>query len=208
VYVFDHPEDEPQWDQDWRKVTWDGSSVTTVAYLTHLFENAGEVLRPFSDAQVSNGLAFLFRSEHIHAFQDDSPRQGASWLDRKRGLRSLYTLFEQCFALRCSPHLSHLDEPGANPLNVSCYMWWDIYPAYPTSANNIEEDEILLGVMEDVLRLDSDACRESALHGLGHWQMGYPERVKAVTDEFLARNQAIRPELKHYALQARRGQVL
>ena len=150
----------------------------------------------------------MFSHEHIHALEDDSVLQGALWRDRKRGLRSLYTLFEQCFARRCSPHLSHLDEPGANLLNVLCYMWWDIYPAHYTSSQNVEEHEILLGVMEKVLRMDSDACRESALHGLGHWQMGYPERVRATIDEFLARNQAIRPELKHYALQARQGQVL
>ena len=103
------------------------------------------------------------------------------------------------FAIRCSQHLSHLDEPGANPLNRICYMWWDLFDV---------NDKILLGIMERRLRLDSVACRESALHGLGHAQMLFPQEVETIIDDFLARNPTTRPELKAYALNACSGYIL
>ena len=66
----------------------------------------------------------------------------------------------------------------------------------------------ILDVMTQTLNLDSDACREGALHGLGHWAMYYPKRVAAIIDEFLKKNPDLRPELRNYALGARTGCVL
>ena len=45
-------------------------------------------------------------------------------------------------------------------------------------------DPDILQVMESTLQLDSIACRESALHGLGHWQHQYPQRVGEIIDKF------------------------
>ena len=69
-------------------------------------------------------------------------------------------------------------------------------------------DEVVLTVMERTLRLDSEACREGALHGLGHWCRRHPERVPAIVDAWLAESPSISPELHSYALSARTGCVL
>ena len=69
-------------------------------------------------------------------------------------------------------------------------------------------DAELLGVMKQVLALDSVACQESALHGLGHWQMDYPECVRNAIDEFLARSKDARSELLAYAERVRTGYIL
>ncbi len=226
TYVFDHPVPDPgipEWagsaeaviyrhwylesDSDW----WDPSAhpETTVAYLTMLFENATSVLTPFSDTQIKEGLWFLVSpscSDHMFVLLNPA----VPWSERKHCISSIFTLFEHFLALRCSPHLSHLDEPGANPLNGVCYMWWDLYPAYgkPGDPTTREMHEALFDVMRRILDLSSDACRESALHGLGHWRHEYPKQVEAIIDGFLASHPDLRPELKAYARAARKGRVL
>ena len=63
----------------------------------------------------------------------------------------------------------------------------------------------LLDVMRHTLALPHDACRESALHGLGHWHRASPAETADIIDGFLARNEGIRDELRRYALAARCG---
>lgn len=226
TYVFDHPAPDsgiPKWarssealmdrpwylesDSDW----WDSSAYpkVTIAYLKNLFENATSVLLPFSDAQVREGLWFLVSpscSNHLFALLDT----GVPWSERKHCISSIFTLFAQFFALRCSPHLSHLDEPGANPINAVCYMWWDLFPVAgkPKNPTRQQMDEMFLEVMRRTLDLASDACRESALHGLGHWCFEYPAQVQAIIERFLKRHPNLRAELKEYALAAQKGLIL
>lgn len=69
-------------------------------------------------------------------------------------------------------------------------------------------DEAILTVMARTLRLDSEACREGALHGLGHWHRAYPERTEAVIDGWLKGGPRISPALRQYAMSARCGCVL
>jgi hypothetical protein len=69
-------------------------------------------------------------------------------------------------------------------------------------------DDVILTVMERTLRLDSEACREGALHGLGHWCRRHPERVPSIIAAWLAERPPISPELQRYALAARTGCVL
>ncbi|HSL46866.1 MAG TPA: hypothetical protein VK897_25740 [Anaerolineales bacterium] len=177
--------------------------------MTRLFENAGFILQPYSDSQLNQGLWFLADnacSNHMFALLDTS----VPWADRQRCIRSFHDLFEECFAERCSPHLSHLDEPGASPLNLVCYMWWDILPIgpQPNDPDRSDLDHELLRVMEFTLQLDSVACQESALHGLGHWQQYYPERVTETVDAFRRSHKSLREELWAYAMSAYRGCVL
>jgi hypothetical protein len=68
-------------------------------------------------------------------------------------------------------------------------------------------DAEFLEVMRQALALPHDACRESALHGLGHWHRAYPSQTTGIIDEFLARNGDVRDELRSYALAARCGCV-
>ncbi len=208
--VFDHPVTELEWywDDDvdlWTEAEWKAwTPALSVDLLTQTCERSGEVLRAFSDAQVNQGWRFLFIDEYWFNVLDGS----VLWPDRKRCIRSIYTLFEHCFAPRCSPHLSHLDERSANPLNSVCYMWWDRFPAYgqPQDPARAEVDSKFLDVMRRTLNLNSSACRESALHGLGHWSIDYAEAT-TIIDDFLIRTPNLSRALKEYALQARVGAV-
>jgi len=62
--------------------------------------------------------------------------------------------------------------------------------------------------MKKILALDSVACQESALHGLGHWHSLQPDRVESIVDGFLAAHPTTRRELVTYARSARCGCVL
>ncbi len=128
-HVFGHEVryQQPAWffdaDADW----WAPAPGDAVAYLTRLFEDPEPALRYFADSQIAQGLTYLVNTS---ATGDDG------WLAdtsvpperRLRCVQAVHTLFAKLFAPRCTPHLSHLDEPGAGPLNVVCYMWWDVYP--------------------------------------------------------------------------------
>ncbi|MGQ4646743.1 leucine-rich repeat domain-containing protein [Lyngbya aestuarii] len=221
-YIFDHSVTIPAWYQD----SYDDWLVSmppavTVKYLTRTFENTKEICQQFSDAQLEQGLCYLVNnscSNHLLAILD----QSVPWPDRQRCIRSIFTLFEQCFAKKCSPQLSPLDQPLAeqeqgvdshetNPLNSLCYMWWDIFPYWgnPEDTDQRYVDEEFFQVMEQIMHLDADACRESALHGLGHWwHPAYENKIAATIEQFLANNPSIQPELEKYALQALIGQVL
>lgn len=211
TYVFDHPVGETgqEWywadDADW----WDGSHSDTIHFLTQAFENAASLLQHYSDAQLNQGLWYIASnacSNHMLSLLDP----GVPWAARQRCVRSFHQLFEQCFARRCTPHLSHLDEPGASPLNLVCYMWWDILPiiGQPANPDQVALDQEILGVMESTLQLGSIACQESALHGMGHWHSQYPLQVTKVIDLFLQNQNGLRKELRTYALAADRGCIL
>ena len=211
AYVFDHPVGDAKqawyWDidRDW----WHEDPADTIQFLTRAFENAAVVFEPYSDAQLNQGLWFIASnacSNHMFALLDAS----VPWPARQRCIHSIHKLYEGCFAQRCTPHLSHLDEPGASPLNLVCYMWWDIIPIYgqPDVPERSELDQEILEVLESTLQLDSIACRESALHGLGHWQHYYPQRVGEIIDAFLMKHRVLPKELETYAVNAYTGYVL
>jgi hypothetical protein len=162
------------------------------------------LLARFSDAQLNQGLWYLVSnscSDHMFSLIEPAVPMPI----RLRVLRSIVPLFEQVMAVRCSPHLCYLDEPGANPLNDACYMWWDILPIHgrPDLSERVEFDAEVLIVLERLLEIEHDACRESALHGLGHWSADYRPQVVAIVDRFLRRTLNLRPELSVYAVRVR-----
>jgi hypothetical protein len=203
--VFDHRVVDPAW-------YWNDESGTSepqcVEYLTCLFEDPEPVLAPYSDAQLNQGFWYLVDascSNYIFSLIEAE----VSWPKRQKAVRAIVTLFERLFAQRCSDHLSHIDKEGATSLNSVCYAWWDIFPksGQPENPASAEIDAELLAVMKRILALDSVACQESALHGLGHWQMHYPVFVREAIDDFLDRKNNLRSELRRYAQHARQGYV-
>ncbi len=113
-------------------------------------------------------------------------------------------------AARCSSRLGHLEKLDQDVLNSSCYMWWDwlwyelclgaVTPTPPITTEIVE-------ALRRQLTIPHDACRVSALHGIGHWVKTIPE-VASLVDEFLASNPDLRPELIEYAERAKAGQVM
>ena len=212
-YVFEHPVEEQKlewyWDTDRDWWNENADPAQTVQFLTQAFEGAAVLFEPYSDAQLNQGLWFIVSnacSNHMFMLMDER----VPWPARQRCLYSFHQLYEGCFAKRCTPHLSHVDEPGASPLNLVCYMWWDIIPigGRPTDPASKEFDQTILQVMESTLQLDSIACRESALHGLGHWQHAYPERVGAIIDQFSMTRPDLPEKLQKYMMNAYTGYVL
>jgi hypothetical protein len=88
-------------------------------------------------------------------------------------------------------------------------MWWDLLPLSGQPSVSLQKpiDSTALEVMANTLALDSIACQESALHGLGHWQSAYPAEVAKNIDHFLKENPRLRAELIRYAQSARCGCV-
>jgi hypothetical protein len=173
-----------------------------VAYVTRLLEGAGRHLAAFSHAEAAQMLWHLASdSGAMHALLAPT----VPWEARERCIGAFVALYEQVFLPGCSAHLAHLDEPGADPLNATCYMWWDIYAFWgPMDADGARWNALFLDVMEATLAMPSDPCRESAIHGLGH--IPHPrERAEAILGAFLAGAAALRPELVAYARAAASG---
>jgi hypothetical protein len=133
-------------------------------------------------------------------------------------------------------HIDCGPEPP-DPLTSICYMWWDLFPTWGARGDEEPRpaatgrrarkqrrrdritrhteaalpstvDDALLSVMSQTVRLDSEPCREGALHGLGHWHRAHPKRTTAIIDEWLAGEPSISADLRRYALSARTGCVL
>ena len=188
---------------------WDAPADEALSHLVGLFENPVSALENYADSQISQGLTYLVNtmaSGDCGWFYS----RAVSVSDRLRAISAIYSLFDQLFQPRCAPILLHVDEEGAKPLNSNCYMWWDSFPsvALPDDPHRLILHDAVLAVMKKILTLDSIACQESALHGLGHWQRDHPRRVESIVDRFLQSNTAPDYRLVAYAQAARRGCVL
>jgi hypothetical protein len=215
-HIFDHPVTDPAWywdtDRDW----WSESESpsTTVSFMTQLFENGGFILAPYSDAQINQAFWYIDSEIHGYMYTLREPRVPLS--NRLRCINSIYNLFEQVFAKRCSQHLSHVRRPsepnpeGLSELNSICYMWWDISPLYGAmEVDNLQLiSEAVLNVMKKALELDSVACQESALHGLGHWHLYFPAQVYDIIEAWFKKHPNLSEGLRLYAERAQSGGVL
>ncbi len=210
LFTFDHEAEGPVWYHASDDDIWDGPSAATIAYLTRLFNDPVPALEGYSDGQLGQGFWYLVSNgggDYLRPLLDPT----VPLPTRLVCLDAIPTLFEKLFLPRCSPHLSHLDEPGTNPINSPIYMWWDIAPlGAPTQDPEAATiNHKILDVMDHILTLPSDPCRESSLHGLGHWASTYPDRTADIIDRFLHhRATTLRPELLTYANAARSACIL
>ena len=169
-----------------------------------IFASLGEcdVVR-FSDAQVNEGIWEL--TSDLHALVSGEVPADI----RLRSIRSIATLYRDCFATRCTPTLSHLDEDGSE-LNPICYMFWDTNHPLGYLGGVPESDPVVgavFGVLSDTLSIRHPACQEAALHGLGHLTATFPERVDHTIAAFLKSHKPRNPDLLAYARAARTGEV-
>lgn len=187
---------------------WDPAPGVAVDYLTRLFADPLPALQWFSDAQIAQGLTYLFNTSALGdsgwLYSRDVPVAA-----RAQCIEAIAILFKQIFAPRAAPVLSHIDEPGGNALNIPCYMWFDVMPSVALADDPDKETlhRALLATMERILNLCNIACQEAALHGLGHWAAAYPDGVAATVGHYLSSEGHKRPELVAYARAARCGCV-
>jgi len=205
--IFDRPEGAEPWYYDYKKQPPEPAPAAGAEYLRRLFTESGVLLAGCSSRQLKDGLWYIFdpsNSNEIFCLLD----AGLPLAERLKTVESIYLLYENCFLGRCTSALSHLSEARENPLNVFCYMLWDIAPLPATAGktDNAEIDAACLEVMRKALLLPNEACRESALHGLGHAALYYPAETGGIIKSFLATPE-LRPELRRYAQAAAEGMV-
>lgn len=207
-YVFDRPATSNGWYFDIEDLeAFESEPSELVELVATTFENCGRDLAPYSNEQLRYGLSYIvdsgasdvvfsLMSEHVPAER------------RLRAIAALKHVYSRIFEPRCEPVLGHTSEPGANALNYTCYMLWDISPLsyWERSPERPIFYRAVCDVLEHALKSPNRACVESGLHGLGHIYSSYPERVEEVIDRYL--NAAKPPdELRQYAINARRGYI-
>ena len=189
---------------------WDPGPAEALARLTRLFEDPVPALEWFSDRQIAQGLTYLVNTmasgDNGWFYAPEVPLAA-----RLRAVESVGDLFEKLFLPRCAPLLGHRSEGEIGTLNSVCYMWWDTFPTIALAGDPHLPalHAAAFAVMERILHMDSPACQESALHGLGHWaRYGGEEAVPRIIDGFLAARPDLDPRLAAYARSARSGCVL
>lgn len=212
-YAFNRPVAEPQWycqhehgqALDW----WQPEPTVLAIYLAQLFEHAAFLMDCYSPEQLNQ--AFWFIAGSGSGYFHIARLHGIPVEMQQRWVRAIFPLYRDLFARICSPHLGHLNEGPANPLNSACYMFWDMDCL--EGAAMYRGSEHLVGpifeVLEKILTLPSIACQESALHGLAHLAPYHQKRVARIVDAYLAAPPlaGIPGKLHRYAESARIGAV-
>jgi hypothetical protein len=138
--------------------------------------------------------------------------QAIPWPDRRTCFDAMIPLYRDLMAPVYGNDLAHNDVGDGDPErpNYACYMWWDIIPLYGglgMYSGIIDPiNDAVLHVCSEVLKLNSEACLESALHGLGHWHLYIPDRTQPIVRNFLKRTD-LSPALRSYAERAAEGAV-
>lgn len=118
-------------------------------------------------------------------------------------------LYERCFAV----HLTDWKGVGSGTsrLATACYMLWDMdggLEAIPMFREPKALVSACYELLERALALDSPACWESALHGLGHIILSHGDPGRGMIDAFLAAKDRMVPDdLRRYAMAAHAGDV-
>lgn len=125
---------------------------------------------------------------------------------RLETIERIYDFFALVLNRRCESVLTHCATAAISPWNSLCFMWWELLPRHgvPRTISLKEVDRKIIDILKKLISLDNLACKESALHGLGLWQIGYPEDVRSLIfdcDGFI-------PDvLKNYADKAANGDL-
>ena len=206
-FVFDHEVSNPQWHFDIESPSFDSTEQDDVELIREAFTCSGEDLKQYSDGQVNQGIWFLASpscSDYMFSIRDGN----VSLSSKIAAIHSIYDLYRNCFAARCTEVLGHIDEPGGSNLNPICYMFWDVCPiSYLEDSKDTGdlEDAIFL-VLSDTIRIPHRACIEGGLHGLGDIAYRYEARVQKIIDDFLV-TAKIDDTLRCYAESARVGAI-
>ncbi|RIK74204.1 MAG: hypothetical protein DCC68_23505 [Planctomycetota bacterium] len=200
----------------WRTLVFAQSDVHSVEQLdkcavngfaTRFNREIASIVDAYGEEATAEAIEYLYGDASGQVYWcvlDES--LGSLRVDFIRSIKSLYT---DCFLPRCSRYYSHIDQgPEAlRPLNGVCYMLWDLGVECPALNGDLEMLDASLDVLSFALALPSVACQESALHGLGHLAYKHNERTMPIVEEYLKRDD-LPIELRNYAQAARVGYVL
>jgi hypothetical protein len=187
------------------------------AYMTRLFDAPGFIANRFTDDEIAAGTHFLFGAEAgcLRELRGGGVSPGVFL----RCLRSVGTLYTDLFDRVCGTRGQRPDEEFKARIDSAVYMIWDTdsldyavtidWPDGPCTEAGFTILEAAL------MRCRTSACRQSALHGIGHLMMQRPcegdvtirDRLRGLVDRFLHEKQP--PEwLAEYAREARAGRVM
>lgn len=211
THIFDHEvnDDLPQWYfnfDDKESTSFEAPAEELVSLINQTFRCSGTDLLAFTDSQVNQGLWYLVSascSDFMFALRSpEVPKK-----ERGQAIESIYYLYADCFAKRCAETLGHLSEEGSD-LNPICYMFWDICPLQTEdqTSGDAQMNDCIFTVFKRTLKIDHRACREGALHGLGHWFYCDPQRTHLIVEQFL-KETTPDPVLAKYAECASKGDV-
>jgi hypothetical protein len=192
---------DSSWPGNCETIIWQISGQQTYRYVTRFFSEATTFLNHSSPEEL-NQILWLLSHDVLNVIPEEYP-QPSVWADYFQGTK---ILFRDLFDCHCAPVLGHCDEQPTTPLNSSCYMWWDVVPVWhPQEKSRIQIQRLGLETMTYCLKLNNLACKESALHGLGHWFSLDSERVRTIIQDS---ERYIPEKLKNYAQSAMCGCVL
>lgn len=164
-------------------------------YLTRVFEDPKSAFEGLDEAKVAQGLFLVLRDE--------------GWTDVTLDLDLPESARIRCIDAMVTVFTDYLCGDVTKELASVRYMWWDVFrtwgsPGDPEMANT---DAAILRAMESILQIDCEGCQESAIHGLNHWQSGYPQRVVSTINAFLKRNPSCSEALRKTAEAAKQGHL-
>ena len=182
-------------------------SVTVNGYAMRFNLEIADIVSQHGEDRVNKAIWYIYGS--ASGYMWDAMEKS---LGPKRGqfMESVNQLYANGFVQFCSNYYGHLDSgpENARPLNSACYMLWDM-DGLECPAINGDTDLLTLSidVLSNALRIDSIACNESALHGLGHLATSHRALTSPPINEFLRRRN-LPPEIREYAEAAKAGYVL
>ncbi len=171
-----------------------------VRLYSELFAASRELLDKYSNDQLEQG-AWAMMGPSFEGSVSELLWGGEITIEEKEALvTSMYQLYCNLFAV--------------DDLDTSCNMWWDAlaydyHPMKLRSQNSSEEDRRIQNAMFDtlgkILKLDSEACRYAALHGLNHVQ--HPGTKKLINDHIIS-NPDADETYRRYAMACMRGEAM
>ncbi len=152
-----------------------------------LFRNPDILVGRFNPAQLDSGFFSFILSPRMELCWWIWDRNSDADLRRDFILSSV-TVFERVFTKVVTQH--------------SCFMWWDALRDFSDDPDSRTADW-MFEALSQILAIESDDCRESALHGLGHLRH---RGKRKLIEGFLRQNPGC--DCRDYALAAIEGRVL
>jgi len=175
-------------------------SLTINNYLLRLCQESQNLYPKYSFEQLDKGTWFAFGV--VSGYWHDAIDKNVPDEKRVNLYQSLFTYYENVFQKYCTHFYGHQDwgPEKPNPLNSSCYMFWDMdtkeCPAYKGDVLLTNE---IFNLLERILDIESPACQESALHGLGHLIDDHKERATSIIERYLKNEKPKTKDLEKYA---------
>ena len=153
-----------------------------IKFFNYLFEDIQKIYIRYNEPSFCLGINYVinnFCGDLCYYLLDESILE----TDRLSSIASMFNIFDKVFQEKCV----FMNEKEYKSSSVPtyqwlCYMWWDIFPRHGVPFKQALKltDETILKTIEKILLLDNLACKESALHGLGHWCSAYPEVIERI----------------------------